>query len=224
MCEGKEMMNRSLLILASALVAGAANAKLLCQTVNLGPCTTDWTKSAKVNKFDTKLGKLTGVTITVTENVCGTLKLENLQCYDRNVNGSIGGTVTVKLPNGSVALSTSASKSTSVALKKYDGCLDYAGKSGKTIANLCATSTKSVTLTAANIVSQFIGSGSAVLPVLATGTYSPKSKSGDISVKALIDAGAQIQVCYDYAPVPEPTSMAVLGLGCVALIRRRRAK
>lgn len=38
------------------------------------------------------------------------------------------------------------------------------------------------------------------------------------------DDGALGQWCIEYTPVPEPASMAVLGAGALALIRRRRSK
>lgn len=54
---------------------------------------------------------------------------------------------------------------------------------------------------------------------LAAGTYTLK-----IVDICTIDSGAVGGWCIDYTPVPEPASMAVLGAGALALIRRRRSK
>ena len=72
-----------------------------------------------------------------------------------------------------------------------------------------------------------------LMPVLVTNTFSPAptaSITGTTLTVSYPASNATVNVpntlaltLYNFAPVPEPTSMAVLGLGAAGLLRRRRA-
>lgn len=61
-------------------------------------------------------------------------------------------------------------------------------------------------------------------PLNLPGTIGPGTYTLSISDNAALDTGSFSGWCIDYTPVPEPATMAVLGAGALALIRRRRSK
>lgn len=61
-------------------------------------------------------------------------------------------------------------------------------------------------------------------PLTLPGTIGPGTYTLTISDNAGLDTGSLNGWCIDYTPVPEPATMAVLGAGALALIRRRRSK
>jgi PEP-CTERM motif len=72
------------------------------------------------------------------------------------------------------------------------------------------------TLTASNassVFSEFIGTGTVDLPVTATAFSSFYSSTGNGSGGVLTKANASVTIQYNYSSIPEPSSVILLGLG-----------
>ena len=88
------------------------------------------------------------------------------------------------------------------------------------------TATQSSTITGAKLA-DFIGTGAFTVDMNTFSSPGIAGGGGNIQPTLATFAGGTFSIQYDYTltPVPEPTSMAMLGLGVIGLgVMRRRAK
>ena len=104
----------------------------------------------------------------------------------------------------------------------FDGVIDFGGTSGVTFTNLSGSaSVSNGPSLSPSLIATFVGVGNVTLGQNATGNSSGTG-AGNLITQFATQAGSVAKVTYSYQPVPEPASMAVLGLGAAALLRRRR--
>jgi len=224
-------MKKTLLTLAVvAMTAGAAQAATSMQTQSFGGVLNDLS-ILTFNSFNTSLGTLTKVTIDVDVTVTsGTALVDN----DGNQPAAAdvdAGAKSVVSSGGEVAFGTNI---TAEALKNAlfnltaddgdGGGIDPSPTDGASLDVSGANGSDTRVVTAAIQLASFTDTisgpdfdidvdSTSVVNISATGVA-----GGFTTIEALGD----VKITYEYTPIPEPASMALMGLGGLALIRRRR--
>jgi hypothetical protein len=172
-----------------------------------------------LQKFDTNLGTLTGVTFTVTNNVSGYISIYNSDSASHMfTDASAATTVTATGPGSTMAVTTS-----SVTLASGTA---VAGINNYTPATMSST-TSPTTVVPMSDWGLYSGPGNfdatfsfAASPATYGGTET--NGSGDLYFGGKIQAGGSITVTYTFLAVPEPASMGLLGIGMAGLLSFRR--
>lgn len=219
-------MRKSLVMLVClailALIGSAAMAKTVSYEANFDPMQINDDGSAALAQFDPSLGTLKSVTFKLDVDWSGKLFMENLGLKKGgSTTGEAEWTMDVTAPvEFDGALSDGVLYKHTVA--KYDGTKDFGGLSGWTEewARSSEFEANGVDLTA------FIGKGDVTIGISTYGSaYVIGTPDFDGGARSCLNAKAT--VCYDYAPVPEPSSLMGLAMGIVPalgfIIRRRRS-
>jgi hypothetical protein len=218
------IMKRSLTMIAAlgllASLAGvtpshAASVTYTSNTISETPV--PFTSSVLIQKFDTSLGTLTGISFTIVADITATVKVVNLATTSETfTNAFTSDTVTTTGPGG-FTLSTTPTASVASGTVAAGALNTYPGTTG--------TSTGSSVYTGS--FTPYEGPGSATVALgFAGGSASSggTSPSSDILFGGSAAAGGYVKVTYTYTPsaVPEPTSMALLGIGMTSFLAFRR--
>ncbi|MEH1859399.1 MAG: choice-of-anchor E domain-containing protein [Nostoc sp.] len=168
-----------------------------------------------VQKFDSSLGTLKGVTISFTGDLLGNAGFENRSPTPTPVTVNLASQISLKLNNQSL-FALNPQDISSYQAAKYDGKTDYNGTSGKTISNLTATQSATQSFTNTQFLQSVTGNGDIdfLFSALANSVV-----TGSGNMRSYIDtyAKAGIKVTYDYDEVKSvPESSATLGIGLIA--------
>jgi len=208
---------------AALSFAGAAQAASIVQTATLSNTSTNFTNTALsgLTKFDSSLGTLNSVIVTLNATVAGSVGLENTGPSASSISYNLQASVALSSPAVVGTLLTSVPVfSGTFNAGPYDGTTDFGGTSGITISNLTASTSQTTTLT--TDLDPFIGSGSLSAFLSGTG-QSNTNGSGNVASWFQTQAGGTVTVEYNYTPaatVPEPSAilgiLAVAGVGAFA--------
>lgn len=210
--------------LAAALVLGtqAARADTIAYSDSLPLTPTDFTQPLSVPRFDPALGTLDRVTVTLTGRVEGSHRFESLDPMPVNVTMTHHAVIALRRPDLTALVASMPDVSSTTATTAFDGGIDFAGGSGRTLSSLMSESANSVTLLpAGGELVLFTGPGDVVLPVTAVAT-GMGSGSGNLITQFSTSASAHIVVAYDFTPAatsaPEPSTLVLLGVGIGGLL------
>jgi hypothetical protein len=210
---------------AAALTSSATAATVTYGPASFGPATTNWSSNLSLPKWDPALfpGQvLTGVSFTLNGNVTGNASFESLDGAPATINLNLQSTITLTDPNSNVLVTVIPVANISAGASAFDGVIDFGGTSGNSYIGLSGSASNSGS---SGNLALFTGSGNILLPVSAAGTSSA-SGAGNLITQFSTTAGADASVTYTYTAVPEPSTIALAGLGLIALVglARRRSK
>jgi len=216
----------TLALLACAVSAQAANV----QVVTPIPSTpTDFSTIVPIAKFNPGPGQiLTMVTVRLNASLDASLIAENRSNQPAMITGSVTQSVSLTPPVGPVLTgSHSTTPVTPQSVAAYDGIPFTTelpnGPFGAdtfqwTIVNGVVDESNIYVLPAD--LALFTGAGTLNYTLVGDSSYMLSSNTGNIAAQASAFVGGQIIVTYEY--IPEPASMALLGMGALMIVRRRR--
>ncbi len=211
-------MKKHLLALALVAAAGAAHADILSYsdtqidavlTDNLNR--TDWTGNFVIPYFNSALGTLNSVTLTLDGQVSTLFSITSTQTNTRTTTANSAADISI----AALGLSVASTGSQTVSVP---------GGATVSVGPVLGTGSDSV----AGIVAEWIGSGDRLLAATAFGN-SGTVGGGNLDTSVQTWANGTLTVVYDYtvpapAQIPEPASMALIGLGALGLAAVRRRK
>lgn len=178
------------------------------QTLVVPDATTGWNTTLAAAQFNSALGTLLGVNLTLISDINGGFAAENLGSTAGSVNMSDTAAVTISLPGTIGVLSAAPSVTGGGALSQFDGTVDFAGHSGIDQTGLTNTQTLISQINSSyGDLSSFIGTGTIALPIGANST-SLVTGPADLESKLLTKAGAVVMVSYVYASSGSPPVVA----------------
>lgn len=218
------------LVLASVAALGLSAAAASAATIEFSDSvslqSTNWAETLSVTQFDSGLGTLNSVMVTLEGSVEGEANAESLDAAPATITLDISALIeasTAALGNiGTVLPVVSEIFNASAA----DGVIDFGGTAGIMTGLLSASDTDSSTFTGADMA-EFIGGGDVSINVDASGE-SAGTGAGNLIQQFLTSAEATVTVKYDYdaavvvPTVPLPAGALLLGTALLGLGFARR--
>lgn len=171
----------------------SALAATVTHTATVFPTPTDLAVTNSVPQFDSALGTLTNVTVTVSANVQSTFFTENRDRRAWDTTTTAHATVSASVDT--LSASTLIEPTHTQTLTAFDGVIDYAGTSGFTASDSGAGTGSNST----GVVAPFIGVGTVPLTASAVATASYNG-SGFYRFIVNTSASALVTVTYEFSP------------------------
>ncbi len=174
---------------------------------------TQWENSCSLEKFDSSLGQLLSVQLSLTVSILTDAQLENLDAQPIDVTITRGARVRLQRPDNTELLSFVPSIVNSEQFSGYDGVTDYAGTSGATYPQESRTEVQNQSYLPGNAdFTLFQGAGAGeiiVFPVLADSILNYSELAANFASVVNTFASAQVSVIYQYE-VADPTPIAII--------------
>ena len=183
----------------------------VAQTLTLSPNPAGWGTVWAVNQFDSSLGTLLAVDVTVNGTMIASVDAENLASGAITYQTTQEAVISLGLP-GNQAAQIGYSATDNINLGAFDGSLDYGGPSGRSDTNLTtqrlyngifADSPFETAETDPVLLAAFTGTGVYDLPISSLGT---SLAEGGANLQSILTSniGAAIQLAYVYTPAADP--------------------
>jgi hypothetical protein len=187
------------------VLSGSAMAQSqVCFDVQLPEIPTNWMQTATLPKFDTALGTLQQIDITLASDFHGSIGIESLDSTATVVTSQLSVHSELHSPDMTVLMGTTPTANFNDPLFPFDGTVDFGGTSGTTHNAVNASDSVSGMSTDFALFSGPPGNpGTLAFPVTAVGSSSA-SGSGNVVTQFTVTATANVQVCYTYLPNVPP--------------------
>lgn len=196
-------------------MAGAVQAATVTYTTTtpIPAATTDWSSSLAFQQFNPSLGTLSSVTLKFTGVMNTVVTATNNSQSDSSGTAKTEIQITVQDNGGNLLAPT---------IDLFSPLLSYVLAPGQstTSGQLIKTGNSSSLYSSADILAEFTGPGSIILPASTFSQTSLTNTGGNTYASQTSTASLTGQVIYEYA-VPEPATLSLLALGGLALRRRR---
>ena len=207
------------------LLAGAGLCATESYSYDIPMAATGWTQDIVLPQFNTALGTLNSITLSLNGSILGSFRFENTGSSSGTPTLTTSSLLTIKRLDGTTLLEANPVASITETVGPYDGITNFEGTSGRTYNNQPASDSVVLNLLpSSSDFSLFTGTGNLTLPVSTSGS-SWVTGGGNLAVLFLCDTGASGTVIYDYTPVPEPSGIIAMlaGLtGLAGVVARRR--
>ncbi|HEY2841843.1 MAG TPA: choice-of-anchor E domain-containing protein [Pirellulales bacterium] len=205
--------------------AAASAATVSYGPVSVGPSPTGSGGSFGVTQFDPSLGTLTQVDLDVTGNSDGGSNgLQNLSGFPGNASVTIGSNITVSGP-ATLTVLTFPNNSNSGPVAPFTGAIDFtfSGPDSVLVNGVPSSDSNSSSITSG--MAPYIGLSTVNFNYSsAANTSNAADVSPTFSSTTAPNFGFSATVTYHYTPVPEPTTLALAGLGALGLAFAARRK
>lgn len=210
-------------LLATAVLAamsiGSANAALSFSNAEE---VTEISQTGFLDLFDSSLGTLNSVTLTLSGSATQSITLTNNAQQDQTTRAT--GTVDLLFTSSLAGLNLSQG---GLSLSGTTGFVTLASGASQTFGPL--TDSDSIVLAPTSSLFSVAGGGQFSISCASISGIGISGGGGNIASDQATTAGCGATIAYDYtptppAPVPEPTSMALIGLGALGLAAVRRRK
>lgn len=223
----------SQMALAAALAVGAftvSSAQAAIQTIVQSDTKvatlTDWSEAFTFAKFNSDLGTLLSVQVTVSTSATTTITVENTGSSSSTGTVRTNLQLTVSDPAGLFALDpNNAYPQIDINVPNAAPSYDLTPGQSVVLGPYTRNSGNIISLyDSAGILSQFTGSGSDTINLtLATLAQTLLANSGgNTSASQITTATGNLTITYTYDAIPEPSTYALIGLGLVAVFFFRR--
>lgn len=193
------------------------------QTLNVATTLTDWSEVLAFDQFDSSLGTLTSVEITLSGTATTSIFLDN------QAEGASEGTVSTRvrwrLSDPSSLIGTPTGNKINMFLPDIDGAF-YSLASGEeiTLGEFTDFAVWNQTFTGGSVLTEFTGVGTIGLTLSTlTGTVL-ENEGGNTTAVQTTTANGTVTVVYTYETVPEPTTALLVGVSGAFLLLARRCR
>ncbi|QQE12988.1 PEP-CTERM sorting domain-containing protein [Planctomycetota bacterium] len=205
-------------IAATGLTAATASAALIDDSAPFAFPLSPATQTVALDQFDPALGTLISVTIEIEGEVTADITAENDSVLD-----APGYQISLTANFEAVAPGTSAvvalNDAWAQALVATDG-VPGSGADFHDFGTLSDDNSNSNSIVSG--LAPYIGTGTIDVDVNGSAGFSfSGTTDSSLDISNLAGEG-EVTVIYNYIPIPEPASMALLGLGGVAILARRK--
>jgi hypothetical protein len=221
-------MKKSVFAIALASLLGlsvSAQAATITFTADQALTKTNWLNSLVLGKFDTNLGQLTSIDFSVTGLTQGLGRTENLSPIASNATLTLSSTFTLSRAGNNLLTVTNPVFAQTFALGSFDGTIDFGGRSGGSTGTIVHSTTSAAHDTTASDFAAFSAAGGGFINLdLAAVGASRATGAGNLTSAFTTKSSGHVEVTYNYAPVPEPETYAMMlaGLGLLTAMRRRK--
>jgi len=209
-----------------AIAGSAAAGPLLTESYDgtFDLTTTNWSETFDIQGFDSQGGNriLKEVYVFLGGDVQGDALAESLDNAPATIELNLQATLTLSLDaTGDELAEVIPVVNTSFNADSFDGEIDFDGPSGVSFVGLSGSAMEDETYSMQSILDQFIDVGTVSLNADATGS-SFGSGAGNLITQFMTEAGLEYKVEYRYNLIPAPGAAALLCLGGLVAVRRRR--
>lgn len=198
--------------LVAAAVSFPASAAVISDSATF-TSTTNWGPvNLLVDSFDSSLGTLNSVKVTLFGKIATIGRFESLDNAPATVTTSVTGSVSGAGPIAAI-VNASLNDATVDNVTAFDGTIDFGGGSGRSDINLMDDDTQIFNFFLPGDLASFTDQG-ALSYLFSANAVSSATGAGNIISQFATSGTGTVTVEYDYTPnqVPEPAALALLGL------------